>query len=127
MVVDSGATELTTGEFSSLMTYGVQILASMMMLAFVFVMVSISAESANRVAEVLVHRPSLTSPAGGPTEAADGEVRFEGVSFRYSREAETDALCGIDLTIPSGTTRASWAAPARGRRRSSSSSRACTT
>ena len=104
VVVDSGATELTTGEFSSLMTYGVQILASMMMLAFVFVMVSISAESANRVAEVLVHRPSLTSPAGGPTEAADGEVRFEGVSFRYSREAEADALCEIDLTIPSGTT-----------------------
>ena len=104
VVVDSGATELTTGEFSSLMTYGVQILASMMMLAFVFVMVSISAESANRVAEVLVHRPSLTSPADGPTEAADGEVRFEGVSFRYSQEAETDALCGIDLTIPSGTT-----------------------
>ena len=104
VVVDSGATELTTGEFSSLMTYGVQILASMMMLAFIFVMVSISAESANRVAEVLVHRPSLTSPADGPTEAADGEVRFEGVSFRYSREAETDALCGIDLTIPSGTT-----------------------
>ena len=104
VVVDSGTTELTTGEFSSLMTYGVQILASMMMLAFVFVMVSISAESANRVAEVLVHRPSLTSPADGPTEAVDGEVRFEGVSFRYSREAEADALCGIDLTIPSGTT-----------------------
>ena len=104
VVVDSGATELTTGEFSSLMTYGVQILASMMMLAFIFVMVSISAESANRVAEVIVHRPSLTSPADGPTEAADGEVRFEGVSFRYSRDAEADALCGIDLTIPSGTT-----------------------
>ena len=104
VVVDSGATELTTGEFSSLMTYGVQILASMMMLAFVFVMVSISAESANRVAEVIVHSPSLTSPADGLAEAADGEVRFEGVSFRYSREAEADALCGIDLTIPSGTT-----------------------
>ena len=104
VVVDSGATELTTGEFSSLMTYGVQILASMMMLAFIFVMVSMSAESANRVAEVIVHRPSLTSPADGLTEVADGEVRFEGVSFRYSQEAETDALCGIDLTIPSGTT-----------------------
>ena len=104
VVVDSGATELTTGEFSSLMTYGVQILASMMMLAFIFVMVSMSAESANRVAEVIVHRPVLTSPADGLTEAADGEVRFEGVSFRYSREAETDALRGIDLTIPSGTT-----------------------
>ena len=74
VVVDSGATELTTGEFSSLMTYGVQILASMMMLAFIFVMVSISAESANRVAEVIVHRPSLTSPAGGPTEAEIGRA-----------------------------------------------------
>ena len=104
VVVDSGATELTTGEFSSLMTYGVQILASMMMLAFIFVMVSISAESANRVAEVIVHRPVLTSPADGLAEAADGEVRFEGVSFRYSRDAEADALSGIDLTIPSGTT-----------------------
>ena len=104
VVVDSGATELTTGEFSSLMTYGVQILASMMMLAFIFVMVSMSAESANRVVEVIVHRPVLTSPADGLTEVADGEVRFEGVSFRYSQEAETDALCGIDLTIPSGTT-----------------------
>ena len=104
VVVDSGATELTTGEFSSLMTYGVQILASMMMLAFIFVMVSMSAESANRVAEVIVHRPVLTSPADGLTEVADGEIRFEGVSFRYSQEAETDALCGIDLTIPSGTT-----------------------
>jgi hypothetical protein len=104
VVVDSGATELTTGEFSSLMTYGVQILASMMMLAFIFVMVSMSAESANRVAEVIVHRPVLASPADGLTEVADGEVRFEGVSFRYSQEAETDALCGIDLTIPSGTT-----------------------
>ena len=104
VVVDSGATELTTGEFSSLMTYGVQILASMMMLAFIFVMVSMSAESANRVAEVIVHRPVLTSPADGLTEVADGEVRFEGVSFRYSQEAETNALCGIDLTIPSGTT-----------------------
>ena len=104
VVVDSGATELTTGEFSSLMTYGVQILASMMMLAFIFVMVSMSAESANRVAEVIVHRPVLTSPADGLAEAADGEVRFEGVSFRYSQEAETNALCGIDLTIPSGTT-----------------------
>ena len=104
VVVDSGATELTTGEFSSLMTYGVQILASMMMLAFIFVMVSMSAESANRVAEVIVHRPVLTSPADGLTEVADGEVRFEGVSFRYSRDAEADALSGIDLTIPSGTT-----------------------
>lgn len=104
VVVSSGATELTTGEFSSLMTYGVQILASMMMLAFIFVIVSMSVESANRIAEVIEHRPTLTSPADGLTEVANGEVRFENVCFRYSADAETDALHGIDLTIPSGTT-----------------------
>ncbi|WP_147681312.1 ABC transporter ATP-binding protein [Actinomyces ruminicola] len=104
VVVASGATELTTGEFSSLMTYGVQILASMMMLAFIFVMVSMSVESANRIAEVIEHRPSLTSPTDGRTSVPDGEVRFEGVSFRYSDDAESDVLHGIDLTIPSGST-----------------------
>ncbi|SDM67129.1 ABC transporter ATP-binding protein [Actinomyces ruminicola] len=104
VVVSSGGTELTTGEFSSLMTYGVQILASMMMLAFIFVMVSMSAESANRIAEVIEHRPALVSPADGLKEVADGEVRFEGVSFRYSADAEADVLHGIDLTIPSGST-----------------------
>ncbi|MBE6482836.1 MAG: ABC transporter ATP-binding protein [Actinomyces ruminicola] len=104
VVVASGATELTTGEFSSLMTYGVQILASMMMLAFIFVMVSMSVESANRIAEVIEHRPTLTSPTDGRTEVPDGEVRFEGVSFRYAADAEADVLHGIDLTIPSGST-----------------------
>ncbi|PHP53049.1 ABC transporter ATP-binding protein [Actinomyces ruminis] len=104
VVVSSGGTELTTGEFSSLMTYGVQILASMMMLAFIFVMVSMSAESANRIAEVIEHEPTLVSPADGLTEVADGEVRFEGVSFRYSADAEADVLHNIDLTIPSGST-----------------------
>ncbi|RAX20728.1 MULTISPECIES: ABC transporter ATP-binding protein [unclassified Actinomyces] len=104
VVVASGATELTTGEFSSLMTYGVQILASMMMLAFIFVMVSMSVESANRIAEVIEHRPTLTSPTGGLKEVPDGEVRFEGVSFRYAADAEADVLHGIDLTIPSGST-----------------------
>ncbi|MBW3068472.1 ABC transporter ATP-binding protein [Actinomyces sp. 594] len=104
VVVGSGGTELTTGEFSSLMTYGVQILASMMMLAFIFVMVSMSVESANRIAEVIEHRPTLTSPADGRTEAPDGEVRFEGVSFRYSADAQADVLHDIDLTIPSGST-----------------------
>ncbi|WP_454931924.1 ABC transporter ATP-binding protein [Actinomyces oricola] len=104
VVVSSGATELTTGEFSSLMTYGVQILASMMMLAFIFVMVSMSTESAHRIAEVINHRPTLTSPENGRTQVADGEVRFENVSFRYSVEANADALSTIDLTIPSGTT-----------------------
>ncbi|WP_022868262.1 ABC transporter ATP-binding protein [Schaalia vaccimaxillae] len=103
MIISSGGSELTTGSLSSLMTYGVQILASMMMLAFIFVMVSMSAESANRIAEVLQHEPTLTSPADGIRKVPNGQIRFDNVSFRYSPEAQADALANIDLTIPSGS------------------------
>ena len=56
------------------------------------------------IAEVLTHSASLTSPEGGAREVANGEVRFEGVSFKYSDDAEEDALRGIDLVVPSGST-----------------------
>ena len=104
MIVASGGTELTTGALSALITYGIQILTAMLMLAFIFVMTTMAAESANRIAEVLTHSASLTSPEGGAREVANGEVRFEGVSFKYSDDAEEDALCGIDLVVPSGST-----------------------
>ena len=104
MIVASGGTELTTGALSALITYGIQILTAMLMLAFVFVMTTMAAESANRIAEVLTHSASLTSPEGGAREVANGEVRFEGVSFKYSDDAEEDALRGIDLVVPSGST-----------------------
>ena len=104
MIVASGGTELTTGALSALITYGIQILTQMLMLAFIFVMTTMAAESANRIAEVLTHSASLTSPEGGAREVANGEVRFEGVSFKYSDDAEEDALRGIDLVVPSGST-----------------------
>ena len=104
MIVASGGTELTTGQLSALITYGIQILTAMLMLAFIFVMTTMAAESANRIAEVLTHSASLTSPEGGAREVANGEVRFEGVSFKYSDDAEEDALRGIDLIVPSGST-----------------------
>ena len=104
MIVASGGTELTTGALSALITYGIQILTAMLMLAFIFVMTTMAAESANRIAEVLTHSASLTSPEGSAREVANGEVRFEGVSFKYSDDAEEDALRGIDLVVPSGST-----------------------
>ena len=104
MIVASGGTELTTGQLSALITYGIQILTAMLMLAFIFVMTTMAAESANRIAEVLTHTASLTSPEGGAREVANGEVRFEGVSFKYSDDAEEEALRGIDLVVPSGST-----------------------
>ena len=104
MIVNSGGTELTTGQLSALITYGIQILSHMLGLAFIFVMTTMAAESANRIAEVLTHEPSLSSPPGGATEVVDGAVEFEGVSFKYSATAEENALSDINLRIESGST-----------------------
>ena len=104
MIVSSGGTELTKGGLTALITYGIQILSHMLGLAFIFVMTTMAAESANRIAEVLNHRPSLSSPVGGAIEVADGAVEFTGVSFKYSDSAEENALSDIDLRIESGST-----------------------
>ena len=104
MIVNSGGTELTKGGLTALITYGIQILSHMLGLAFIFVMTTMAAESANRIAEVLNHRPSLSSPVGGATEVVDGAVEFEGVSFKYSATAEENALSDINLRIESGQT-----------------------
>ncbi len=104
IIVNSAGTELTKGGLTALITYGIQILSHMLMLAFIFVMTTMAAESAHRIAEVLTHEPSLSSPPGGATEVADGTVVFEGVSFKYSDKAEENALSDIDLRIESGST-----------------------
>ena len=92
------------GKLSALITYGVQILMSLMMLSMIFVMLTISAESAARVSEVLSERASVTSPENAVMTVENGEVVFENVSFRYSRAAERPALSDINLTIRSGET-----------------------
>lgn len=104
MIINSGATELTTGELSSLINYGVQILSSLMMLSFVIIMIIISQESANRIVEVLEHEPSLKSPENGLTEVKDGSINFKKVSFKYKKESEKFALSDINLEIPGGST-----------------------
>jgi ATP-binding cassette subfamily B protein len=70
----------------------------------IFVMLSMSLESARRISEVLTTESSLTSPENGVTEVKDGSVRFENVSFKYSAAAQNYALADIDLTIQSGET-----------------------
>ena len=104
MIVLSGGTELTTGQFSSLISYGIQILSSMMMLSIVVVMVAISAASARRVSEVLGYESTLKSPPDGLSAVADGSICFEHVSFRYAAQSGRDALADIDLSIASGET-----------------------
>ena len=104
IIVNTGATELTTGQLSSLITYGVQILISVMMLSMVFIMTTMASECAERIAEVLTHESSLTSPENGEKQVADGSVDFDHVSFKYSEKSKKFALADIDLHIPSGAT-----------------------
>lgn len=104
VIIETGAVSLTTGELSSLISYGVQILASMMMLSMVFVMTIMAEESANRIAEVLTHESSLKSPENGIRNVADGRIDFENVSFSYSGDSKKNALSDINLTVSSGET-----------------------
>ena len=104
IIITSHATELTTGQLSSLIAYGIQILSAMMMLSMVFMQVTFSTEAANRIGEVLTHEASLKSPADGIREVKDGSIDFDHVSFRYAKTAHIDALSGIDLHIKSGQT-----------------------
>lgn len=104
IIVNSGATSLTTGELSSLLTYGVQILTSLMMLSFVFVMVAMAAESADRIVEVLETESDLQSPVNGKTEIRDGAIDFDDVFFKYKKTSENYALTNINLHIKSGQT-----------------------
>ena len=104
LVISSRGTVIDVGQISAMMTYGVQVLMSLMMLSFIYVMVTISAESAKRISEVLTEEPSLVSPANAVETVKDGSVDFQDVSFKYSADAEQYALSDIDLHIPSGAT-----------------------
>lgn len=104
LIIRSGNTELTTGGLSSLINYGIQILSSMMMLSMVFVMSTMASESANRIAEVLTHEPSLDTTKAKEETVPDGSVVFENVSFWYSRKNQKPALRDINLRIESGQT-----------------------
>ena len=103
LIVDSGATAFTTGELMSMLAYCMNILMSLMMLSMVFVMISMSAASARRVAEVLNEETSLSNPEHPVTEVKDGSVEFEHVGFRYKRDGR-EVLSDIDLNIRSGET-----------------------
>ncbi len=104
LIVNSGATELTVGELSSLLTYGAQILMSLMMVSMIIVMVSMSIASANRIAEVLNEKSAIVDPEHPVTEMRDGSVIFNNVSFRYSENSKKKSLSDINLFIASGET-----------------------
>ena len=95
---------LTTGQLMSLMTYCMNILMSLMMLSMIFVMVTMSMASAERIAEVINETSSLSNPAQPVTEVADGSIVFEHVDFSYRAESEEPVLKDINLEIHAGET-----------------------
>lgn len=104
IIIASHGSALTTGELSSLINYGVQILASMMMFSMVFVMCMMAAEPVQRITEVLGHESVLKNPEHGKTTLDDGSISFDHVSFRYSDKSKKYALSDINFDIPSGKT-----------------------
>ena len=103
IIVNQGTT-IDVGQISAMLTYGVQILMSLMMISMIYVMLTISVESMQRISEVLNEKSSLHNPENPLYRLPDGSVDFEGVSFKYSETAELDALSDITLHIPSGST-----------------------
>ena len=95
---------LSTGELTSLFTYTMQILSSLMMLSMVFVMIVISRASMERIDEVLQEPSAIVSPENAVTKVADGSVVFDNVTFRYNAKAEKPVLDHVSLNIASGQT-----------------------
>ncbi len=95
---------LTTGELSSMMTYAMQMLMSLMMCSVVFVMITMSLSSSKRIVEVLDEKSTVTNPENPVTVVENGAIDFENVNFKYSEKAERFALADINLHIESGET-----------------------
>ncbi len=104
IIINTSGVDLTTGQLSSLISYGIQILVAMMMLSMVFVMIMMAEESGNRIEEVLDYESTLLSPENGIKEISSGSIDFDHVSFKYKATGKKMALENVDLHIPSGAT-----------------------
>lgn len=104
LVISTMGTALDVGHISAILTYGMQILMSLMMLSVIYVMISMSLESMNRICEVLDEKPSITNSPSPVYEVKNGDITFENVRFRYSSKSKKDALENVNLTIKSGMT-----------------------
>ena len=104
LVVNFGGAIIQVGQLSSLLTYSFQILMSLMMLSMIFVMVTISIESCERIVAVLEEKRTISNPENPIYEVNDGSIDFDNVSFKYSKRADRNALENINLHIKSGQT-----------------------
>ena len=98
------AGSMETGELTSVIVYALQIIGSLMMVTFVFVMIMIAEASTDRITEVLTEVPEMQDKKNAVTEVADGEIRFEHVDFSYAGEGGNLSLKDVNLHIKSGQT-----------------------
>ncbi len=94
--------KLTVGQMSSLITYGIQILVSILMISMILVMMLMSVECVRRISEVLDEEPSIKNPENPLYEVKNGDIVFDNVNFKYKETAQKCALSNINLNIKSG-------------------------
>ncbi len=104
LVITSKGLTVNVGHISAMLTYGMQILMSLMMLSMIYVMITMSLESMKRICEVLNEEPNLANPQNPIYEVKDGSIVFKNVSFKYNNDAKKFALENINLNIKSGMT-----------------------
>ena len=104
MIISTNASALSTGDLFSVITYTMQILMNLMMISMLFVMLTMSKASGERICEVLNEESNLTSPESAITEVKDGSIIFENAGFSYSGKADNLCLKDVNLTINSGET-----------------------
>ncbi len=104
LIITTNATELTTGQLTSMITYGMQILMSLMMLSMIFVMITMSRASMERIVEVLDEQSDLNNGENPVMEVKDGSIEFNNVSFSYSKREDNLCLKNVNLKIESGQT-----------------------
>ena len=104
IIITNQGTVIDVGQISAMLTYGFQILMSLMMISMIYVMLTISVESMRRISEVLTEVPVLQNPENPILTIENGSISFENVSFKYSETAELDALHDVSIDIPTGST-----------------------
>ena len=104
LAITGKGVNLDVGQISAMLTYGMQILMSLMMLSMIYVMLTMSVESMKRICEVLDEEPSLHNPENPIYSVDDGSIEFVNVNFKYFEDAQKNALSNINLKIASGIT-----------------------
>ncbi len=104
LVLKFSGSYINVGEMTAMLTYGMQILIQLQMLSMIYVILTMSAESARRISEVLDEERTVTNPENPVYDVPDGSIEFSDVRFKYSETAKLYALDDIDLKIESGMT-----------------------